>query len=114
MKPREVKKNYNVNKNGIITSPGKFEREPAYAVHFWDAAMDGFGDTHYDEYDSPVDFFEVTDDDLKDWPDLEDIYGVSLYTDDSGFVHLQEYETKEGYESAIDELDSIEREEEDY
>lgn len=78
----EIEKEFTV-RDGRIVSPGKFEGEPVYAPHFWEALLDGFADE-----DGAVAWFDVTDEDRAEFPELQGIDRVSLETDDNGFVYL--------------------------
>lgn len=67
--------------NGIITSPGKFEREPIYAPYFYELWLDNGADNE------PI---AVEDEDRREFPELEDIAEVRVSEDDDGFVYLTE------------------------
>ena len=69
-------------KDGIIVSPGKFEGEPVYVLHFWSMALDGGADV--DDEDGFQ--FELSDEDRADYPALGDAEHLTLWGDDQGFV----------------------------
>lgn len=87
-----------------VTSPGKFEGEPIYVVSMWDASLDGGADDEIPDPDtggeSSIYVVIVSDDDLKEYPELKDIYAVSLWATDNGFVHHKDFPSKKAYESA--------------
>lgn len=72
-------------RDGIIRSPGKFEGEPVYALHFYDALMNGFADLD----DGDVATFEVNDDDRKLFPELANVQNVYLWESDQGFIYTR-------------------------
>jgi len=99
------KNDYDVNEHGIITSPGKFEAEPLYVPYFWDIAMvSGEEETVYDD-ETPISFFIVSDDDRKEFPELDNIYGLALWETDTGFVNCTIFETEKEYTDTLDKID---------
>lgn len=70
-----------VDKHGYIQNPGKFEGEMLYAPYFYDAVLMGDGERIGD-----TDFFEINDDDAKEFPELTGCYGVTLVESENGFV----------------------------
>ena len=62
--------------------PGKFEGEPAWVPFFYDVSMLGGAD----EDDDKGYRFVLNDLDRKTFPELWDVYGVSISVDDQGFV----------------------------
>lgn len=75
----------------VISSPGKFEGEPAYAPFLWDAVLSGFADFE-DDYGisggCPVASFNVDDDDRAKFPNMLDtVERVEIWEDSQGFVH---------------------------
>jgi len=85
MKRDEVKRQYRVDENGVIRSPGKFEGEMLYVPHFWEAYLDGMAD----DDDGTWMKFNVDEGDRREYPELQGVRTVKLRTDDSGFVHSQ-------------------------
>ena len=79
---------YNV-RDGRIISPGKFDGEPVFAPHFWDAGLSGCADSD----NGTVLTFRVKRDDPEhaEFPELRKWLGRSrtlrLREDDQGFVH---------------------------
>lgn len=84
----DIKEQYEVNEQGIITSPGKFEGEAAHAVFFWDAALNGFADGYGDD---GACWFDIDQDDVVKFPALQGVKRLSIDTDNSGFVYLAEW-----------------------
>mgnify|MGYP001608256186 CR=1 FL=1 len=64
----------------VIRSPGKFEAECDYVIHFYHMMLDGFGNMCA----CGSDYFEVTAEDAALFPSLADSVG--------GIVHLSESE----------------------
>jgi len=92
----EVLGAYVVNEHGVIMSPGKFEGCMLYVPAFWDLCMDGFTDFE----DGGVHGMAFDDSDRDMWPEIGATYGMFLEEDNLGFVHAQEFETKEDYDAA--------------
>lgn len=104
MKREEILEQYEVNDGGEIESPGKFEGEAVYAPHFWDMVLSGFGETVYDG-DTPISFFEVTDEDRAQFPEISpETCFVSILEDTQGFVCCTEL-TEDEYKEAVDVLE---------
>lgn len=67
--------------NGIIRNPGKFEFEPIYAPYFYDAYLNGMAD----EDDGEELWFDVTDEDRAQFPELGKCTRVICREDSQGF-----------------------------
>lgn len=73
----------------VITTPGKFEGCPPWAVEFWDTVLDG-GEDDREEVDGVlVSIFSVTDRDRDAWPVLANVARIRIWEDDQGFVHTE-------------------------
>jgi len=79
----EITNEYNVDENGIIRSPGKFEGEMVYAPYFWDAYLNGMADND----DGEVLTFNINDEDRAQFPELADVKAIDLINTDQGFVY---------------------------
>jgi hypothetical protein len=77
-----ILKHYDVDVNGRIRSPGKFEGEMLYVPYFWDVGLDGFADTD----NGTVWGFKVTKEDKLMFPELKRKRSVRLAERDDGFV----------------------------
>lgn len=91
MTRQNILKSYDVDANGRIVSPSKFEREPIFTPYFWDIAMNGFADS-----DNGVSFgFDIKKDDEahKEFPELKKWLGrkrsLRLFEDSCGFVYCR-------------------------
>jgi len=74
--------------DGIIRSPGKFEGEPVYVVHYWHLAMDGFAyDCDARECNGWV--FPVTTEDVAMFPELELGCIIHIGESGNGFVYCE-------------------------
>jgi hypothetical protein len=93
----EIIHTYRVDANGVIRNLGKFEAEMLYVPYFWDSGMNGFAD----EDISNVWFFRVDADDRRKFPEIGDIYGLSLWESEQGFVYCSEYETEAEYDKFV-------------
>lgn len=85
----QVLRDYTVDANGVIRSPGKFEGEPIFAPHLWQVALEGFADSD----NGRVFTFRINQDDKlrADFPELNRWLGrkraVRIIENDQGFVH---------------------------
>jgi hypothetical protein len=66
MTREELERQYAVNKNGVIVTPGKFAGQMLYVPYFWDRYLGGLAD---DTTAGFITFF-ITDDDRKEFPEL--------------------------------------------
>ena len=82
---------YDVNEQGVIVNPGKFEGEMEYIPYFWDFCMNGFDEVFWNKNDVMISVFPILEDDVKEYPELKDCLGMFLYLweDNSGFVHSE-------------------------
>ena len=81
MTRKQIEAEYQVV-DGVIRSPGKFENEQVYAPYFYDAYLDGGAD----EDDGENLYFTVTNEDIKEFPELNGCTQVILTVDSTGFV----------------------------
>jgi hypothetical protein len=72
-----------LNKNGIIQTPGKFEGEPLYTVHFYNSFLDY---TNYEYINKNWLTVKIEKEDIELFPELENFYCVAIYLSDDGFV----------------------------
>lgn len=73
----------------MVKGPGKFEGEPIYAPYFWDLAMmSGEDDTEWDG-DTMISVFDVSDEDLAMFPELNGVKTIRLWEDGNGFVFTE-------------------------
>ena len=78
----EIEREYVVDDNGRIQSPGKFEGERRYVPYFWSVYLNGFAD----EDDGDVLTFVVTWADVDMFPELHGRREIRLREDGNGFV----------------------------
>lgn len=83
---KDILEEYDVDTNGVIRSPGKFEGEMIYAPYFWFLLLDGGAD----EDNGDVALFRVTDEDRAQFPELDLVTQISLSEDEQGFVCVEE------------------------
>ena len=92
---------FTVNDRNMIQNFGKFECEHISIPYFYEMGCN-------DEIEFPdgqlYQFFVISEEDRKEFPDLKD-YGLCLYETDQGFVNTSWYETKEEYEAEFSRLD---------
>ena len=83
MTRKEIEQEYDVV-NGVIINSGKFENEPVYAPYFYSISLDGGADeVEADE----ADIFYVTEEDIKEFPELKGEHRVRLCEDNNGFIY---------------------------
>lgn len=87
MTRQEVFANYNINKDSIIISPGKFEGEMCYMPHIYDIFLNGDCEEVYDEDDN-LEYIVVvpTLEDLKEFPEIESTDEIHFRITDQGFM----------------------------
>jgi hypothetical protein len=83
MTREEILAQYNVDKHGIIRSPGQFEGEAVYVPYFWNAYLEGCADRD----NGRTLGFDITPEDRQMFPELgTKRRTVKLYQRDDGFV----------------------------
>jgi hypothetical protein len=83
MTRKELLEMYDVDAQGIIRNPGKFEGEMLYVPYFWDLYMNGCATN---ETEDSILIFVVEPEDAEAFPELEDKEQVRLWEQDQGFV----------------------------
>ena len=75
---------------GIITSPGKYQGEPAWVPYLdnQDADQD-----FYDGADTLYRAYKIVTRDVLFYPDLRGVFAVVLTESDDGFVHAKTFAT---------------------
>lgn len=91
---------YNVDSRGLITDPGKFEREPLYVPAFWERMLEGWA---YDTGPNSEVIFHITETDRQEWPELQDWAAIVLWETDNGFVNHSLFRSLDLLQAAIDE-----------
>jgi len=82
MNRAQILKDYEIDANGIIRSPGQFEGEMLYVPYFWEVYLNGCADRD----DGTILGFDLTEEDKKEFPELKGRRTVKLYQRDDGFV----------------------------
>jgi hypothetical protein len=92
--------------DGIIRSPGKFEGEPAHALHFYHYMMDGSAEVCA----CGACYMSIDAEDAALFPDLADSIGgyVHLSVSDSGFVYTEVVSAKELEEHEAENMEEDE------
>lgn len=95
---------YAINEAGVISTPGKFEGEPLYAVHLYDSMMEGGGDeTLYWSDESVTEAFIVDTELRTQFPTIDiDTHAIILEVSDQGFVNTREL-TQSEYDALVTE-----------
>ena len=96
MNRAEVLALYNVDPNGIIQSPGKFEGEMLYIPVLWAYAAEGGAD--FD--DGHVYGIILCEPDHEEFPELGDTWAILMEESETGFVNSQEFATIAEWERA--------------
>ena len=83
MTRKEVLQGYEVDSEGLIVSPGKFEGEMLYVPHFWAVYLDGFAE----DMGGGVLRVRVDADDRREFPELgENRRAIRFKELEDGFV----------------------------
>ncbi len=84
----------------IITSPGKFEGEPAYVRDLlWPIMLDGCSDATTGQEDQTVDWIRE-----PFYCDaLRDVAGFAIWEDSVGFARIQRFDTREQFDLQLAE-----------
>ena len=83
----EFADSFDYDDNGLITNPGKFERECRYVPYYWNMTLHSAHDDYLYEEFMGFYVFNVTKDDIKIFPELKDISQVTVYECSQGFVY---------------------------
>ena len=100
MSRQETLANYEVSEGGVIKTLGKFEGEMLYVPDAWELATNGFADVDEGSVYGVI----FTDEDRLDYPEISNTYGMLMEQSDKGFIHAEEYETKEAFEAAVERV----------
>ena len=120
----ELHDTYTINRNGLITNLGKFEKEPLYVAFFYELLLEGDGEIIEDlKYGSVYTTFKLNDidDDLAEAiylpDDFEPTDYIVLWETADGFAN-HNILTERDYKKFINEIDKsnekITEEEEEY
>ncbi len=111
----EVRGKYDVDPNGIIRSPGKFEGEHWSSVAAYDIVMNGgANDTLYWSDGMVTDIILTGNELRKEWDLDQDTVAVSLEETDQGFISCAQLDQALLDQTYLDyDLDSSEEEEEE-
>jgi hypothetical protein len=87
--------------NGVITDPGQMENNAIYVPYFWDKGLNGFSD----QDDGEAIGFSVTEEDIKEFPELKDREMVVLFQSEDGFVNEgdEDYDFEAGSDDEDDD-----------
>lgn len=80
---------YPIDEHRIIREEGPFKDQPVYAPYFWNSHLDGSYDDEYWEHGQHVIVFNVTEDDLRDYPELAGATKVFIREDPRGALHTR-------------------------
>ncbi len=92
----EFASDFNVDKYGLITNPGKFERECQWLPYYYNMALLGAQDEvmceYYEDGDEVMysyDIFHLGPRDWELWPDLIDVRCIAIWEDIYGFIYAE-------------------------
>jgi len=91
MKREEILSQFKVDEHGIIRDPGKFEGEMIYSPYFYDLCMDGACDQEDYDGDTLLSYFDISAEDIKEFPELEEIKRIVCWESDQGFWNLRKH-----------------------
>ena len=93
----EVKIQFDVDENGIVRSPGKFELEPAWVVLANERAMIGEGEDYYNPNAERTEctYWDVDDETRKLFELDNETVAIVIYYSNDGFVSGNELTEEE-------------------
>jgi len=89
MTRNEIEQQFNISDEGFILNPGIYEACKLYAPHFMSLASQGKGET-LDHKGFSFTLFEITQEDLKEFPELKGTSILAVYQDALGLCCLWE------------------------
>ena len=92
MTQKQIADEYTVE-NGIIQSPGKFEGQPTYTVHFYDMWNNGFLEDECFDDGWCMAYCNIDNDDIAEFPELKGTDCMTIHETEYGFVTMEEYVT---------------------
>lgn len=99
---------YSLDESGTVTSPGKFEREPWWAVVIYGWAMDGVGEHIGEDEDDNAEWFELDPEEAAHFG-IPGASGVIMEESSDGFVSVfASYECKPEPTSASEDNEPTE------
>lgn len=87
---QQILNSFDIDKHGIITSPGKFEGNMLYVPFFYDLWIEGWADDEGYDDNIPFAIFYITDEDIEHFPELRGIKRIEMWKDEYGFVQTYE------------------------
>ena len=87
-----IEAEYQIDKYGIIRTPGRFEAEHWSIIPYYNWSLDGFGD---DSGENVHIFHDITEGEKAEYDLPEDTIAVTLWFSDSGFISLNALNAKE-------------------
>lgn len=107
-----------IRKDGeeTVSFPGKFEGEQRYSPYFYNALLDGgIGeDFYFGEGDPGYNLYVLGAEDKEIFPELKDVYGVSLWESEQGFFNCVCLDTEEDFRAEEENLRKQQEDAEDY
>jgi hypothetical protein len=83
-----IAQGFSLSPDGFITTPGKFEAEPWWAVELWDSVLNGASDETIWDSDIATEIFEI-DEEMRLRFDLpEETTCIALWESDQGFINV--------------------------
>lgn len=91
MTREDILEHYDVDENGFITSPGKFESEMIYVPYFYDLLMHGASDETIYSSDGTIfkDIFNITSEDIQIFPELKGVQQIEISESEEGFIYCR-------------------------
>ncbi|MCL4539102.1 MAG: hypothetical protein M1378_05805 [Bacteroidetes bacterium] len=109
MKREETLRDFTVSETGHITSSGKYEGEMLYVPHFH---VQDFGPSEeFSLSQDGVDWYgvyDVTADDVTEYPELDGVIGLILHEDNDGFVFCTTYGNPAKLRRAVERIATME------
>ena len=97
-----IKQSYDIDEDGTIRSPGKFEAEPYYAPYYWEVLLDGAASEEWER----VARIDLGEKDHELFPELEGDNYLYIETSDQGFTGVTSMPDKHEDEGKWNEEDN--------
>lgn len=100
---KKILEDYDVNRYGLITTPGKFENRHIAVPYFYELSRYGYADDMVYLYNNQYFIFILTKKHKKLFPDLKDAYAVVVYETEPGFVDAEYFRDKRELREFLEE-----------
>lgn len=97
---------WTLSSGGTIQDPGKFEGEHWSTICLWDRAMDGEGDSIFDEFEVLLTAIHLSEDERREYELPDDAEVVVLWETEQGFVEMQTW-TEWEWNAILNDIEDV-------